>query len=57
MKPSVARRCKDQVREDGGREGGEMCVFGACALLFFFFFYFGGKERKGTLVKQAEWWE
>lgn len=30
MKPSVARRCKDQVREDGGRgwqrERGEMCV-------------------------------
>lgn len=36
MKPSVARRCKDQVREDGGRgwqrEREEMGAFGACAL-------------------------
>lgn len=31
MKPSVARRCKDQVREDAGRR--EMCV-GVCACFF-----------------------
>lgn len=38
MKPSVARRCKDQVREDGGRgwqrERGGMRAFGACAPLW-----------------------
>lgn len=38
MKPSVARRCKDQVREDGGRgwqrERGEMRAFGTCTLFW-----------------------
>lgn len=39
MKPSVARRCKDQVREDGGRGWQrERCACLACAHFFFFYF-------------------
>lgn len=37
MKPSVARRCKDQEREDEGRE--ERCVSGVCTGAWAHFLY------------------
>lgn len=40
MKPSVARRCKDQVREDGGRggrDGRDVPVWRVCTFSFLFF--------------------
>lgn len=40
MKPSVARRCKDQVREDGGRggrDGRDVPVWRVCTFRFFYF--------------------
>lgn len=53
MKPSVARRCKDQVREDGGRggrDGRDVPVWRVGTFPFFFFLLweYGGKERNGT---------
>lgn len=41
MKPSVARRCKDQVREDGGRggrDGRDVPVRRVGTFPFFFYF-------------------
>lgn len=47
MKPSVARRCKDQVREDGGRgDRRDARVWRVCT-------FFGGKERNRMLEKTS----
>lgn len=58
MKPSVARRCKDQVREDGGRE--ESCASLVCARAYVRFFFCvcvcgdGGQRERWNAVKQKQ---
>jgi len=62
MKPSVARRCKDQVREDGGRDERCACVECACICACVWFFLMrvlrvcgdGGHRERWNSETEAE---